>query len=68
MHEEPIVYSADDAVRGFLDGHLDYLAIGSHIVKHPQAVTHPLRPVIAAAPRDDVRPAEPLPLELRPAS
>ncbi|HEX5436706.1 MAG TPA: carbamoyltransferase C-terminal domain-containing protein [Gemmatimonadaceae bacterium] len=51
MHEEPIVYSADDAVRGFLAGHLDFLAIGSHLVAHPQAVTHPLHPVTTAPER-----------------
>jgi carbamoyltransferase len=35
MHEEPIVCSPDDAIRAFLQGNLDYLAIGSMIVKHP---------------------------------
>lgn len=35
MHEEPIVCSPEDAVRAFLDGRLDYLAIGSCLVKHP---------------------------------
>jgi len=34
MHEEPIVCSPEDAVRGFLDGALDYLAIGNLLVKH----------------------------------
>jgi carbamoyltransferase len=33
MHEEPIVCSPSDAIRAFLDGHLDYLAIGSYLVK-----------------------------------
>jgi predicted NodU family carbamoyl transferase len=28
MHEEPIVCTADDAVRAFLDGNLDYLLLG----------------------------------------
>jgi carbamoyltransferase len=63
MHEEPIVYSADDAVRGFLDGHIDYLALGSHIVKHPQTVTHDVRPALLA-PEQDMEHA----LQLRPAS
>lgn len=35
MHEEPIVCSPEDAVRAFLDGGLDYLAIGSFLVKNP---------------------------------
>ena len=35
MHEEPIVCTPDDAVRAFLQGNLDYLAIGGHIVRHP---------------------------------
>lgn len=37
MHEEPIVCSPSDAVRAFLDGRLDYLAIGSFLVKHPES-------------------------------
>jgi len=41
MHEEPIVCSADDCVRAFLDGKLDYLAIGRFIVKHPRAARRP---------------------------
>jgi carbamoyltransferase len=45
MHEEPIVCSADDAVRAFLDGKLDYLVLGDHLVRHPAGVSHPLRPV-----------------------
>jgi carbamoyltransferase len=35
MHEEPIVCSPDDAIRAFLQGNLDYLAIGSFMVAHP---------------------------------
>ncbi len=35
MHEEPIVCSPDDAVRAFLQGNLDYLAIGDFLVAHP---------------------------------
>jgi len=36
MHEEPIVCVPEDAVRSFLRGHLDYLAIGSYIVENPK--------------------------------
>ncbi len=32
MHEEPIVCSPEDAVRSFLQGNLDYLAIGGFVV------------------------------------
>lgn len=45
MHEEPIVNSAHDAVRAFLDGNLDYLALGQHLLRHPQELTHEMRPV-----------------------
>jgi carbamoyltransferase len=54
MHEEPIVCSAHDAVRGFIDGNLDYLALGSHLVRHPAGVQHRLVPV-AEAPRRAAR-------------
>jgi carbamoyltransferase len=37
MHEEPIVCSPDDAVRAFLQGNLDYLAIGDLLVAHPSS-------------------------------
>lgn len=37
MHEEPIVESPQDAVRAFLQGHLDYLALGPFLVRHPNA-------------------------------
>jgi carbamoyltransferase len=36
MHEEPIVCTPDDAVRAFLQGNLDYLAIGDFLVEHPK--------------------------------
>jgi carbamoyltransferase len=36
MHEEPIVCSPDDAVRAFLDGRIDALAIGPHFVENPE--------------------------------
>ena len=32
MHEEPIVCTPEDAVRGFLDGNLDYLSMGPFLV------------------------------------
>jgi len=35
MHEEPIVNSPRDAIRAFLHGNLDYLAIGNLLVRHP---------------------------------
>ena len=34
MHEEPIVCSPHDAVRAFMIGKLDYLAIGNYLVKN----------------------------------
>jgi carbamoyltransferase len=36
MHEEPIVCSPDDAVRAFLEGSVDILAIGSYLIKSKQ--------------------------------
>jgi carbamoyltransferase len=36
MHEEPIVCSPKDAVRAFLQGHLDGLAIGPYFVPSPE--------------------------------
>lgn len=36
MHEEPIVCSPEDAVRAFLLGNVDYLAIGNFLVPHPK--------------------------------
>ncbi len=35
MHEEPIVNSPADAIRAFLQGNLDYLAISNFLVRHP---------------------------------
>ena len=37
MHEEPIVCTPEDAIRAFLLGHLDCLALGPFIAKHPEA-------------------------------
>lgn len=45
MHEEPIVSSADDCLRAFLEGNLDYIAIGPYLIKHPKEITHPIRPI-----------------------
>ena len=36
MHEEPIVCSPRDAVRAFVDGRLDYLALGRFLAVSPQ--------------------------------
>jgi carbamoyltransferase len=52
MHEEPIVATADDAVRAFLAGRIDYLIVGPHLVAHPQRARRPLQPV---APADRAR-------------
>jgi carbamoyltransferase len=46
MHEEPIVCTPEDAVRSFVRGHLDYLAIGPFIVENPM-----LGPVVGRPPR-----------------
>jgi carbamoyltransferase len=37
MHEEPIVCTPEDAIRAFLQGNLDYLAISDFLVAHPAA-------------------------------
>ena len=41
MHEEPIVNGPKDAIRAFLQGNLDYLAIGNFLVKHPSQRERP---------------------------
>ena len=33
MHEEPIVCTPGDAIRGFIDGKLDYLVINNFLIK-----------------------------------
>jgi carbamoyltransferase len=38
MHEEPIVNSPADAIRAFLHGNLDFLAIGNFLVRHPAGI------------------------------
>jgi carbamoyltransferase len=48
MHEEPIVATADDAVRAFLDGRLDYLLLGGHLIAHPRPARRALTPVMLA--------------------
>ena len=37
MHEEPIVCTPRDAIRAFLRGHLDVLAIGPFLVEAPSS-------------------------------
>lgn len=41
MHGEPIVCSPQDAVRSFLDGRLDYLALGNWLLQNPQLTATP---------------------------
>lgn len=36
MHEEPIVCAPEDAIRAFLQGNIDYLAMGPFLVPHPR--------------------------------
>lgn len=48
MHEEPIVCTPRDAVRAFLEGHLDYLAIGNYLVPCPVRTERPTRTAVAA--------------------
>jgi len=35
IHEEPIVYTPEDAIRGFLDAKLDLLSMGPFLVHFP---------------------------------
>ena len=35
IHEEPIVYTPEDAIRGFLDAKLDFLSMGPFLVHFP---------------------------------
>jgi carbamoyltransferase len=54
MHEEPIVCTPQDAVRSFMRGHLDYLAIGPFLVENPQlgpVVGHPPRRAAGGSPQ-----------------
>lgn len=50
MHEEPIVATAEDAVRAFLDGNIDYLVLGRLLVAHPEGTRRPLVPAAAVEP------------------
>ena len=36
MHEEPIVCSPTDAIRAFVDGRIDYLAMGRYLLENPR--------------------------------
>jgi len=45
MHEEPIVCTPSDAIRAFLLGHLDYLAMGRFLARNPK----PLKRVKSAS-------------------
>jgi len=45
IHEEPIVCSPSDAIRAFLSGHLDYLAIGNFLARNPIPHVRQRRPV-----------------------
>jgi carbamoyltransferase len=45
IHEEPIVCTPEDAMRAFKIGHLDYLALGSYVVEHPQIQSRERVPV-----------------------
>jgi carbamoyltransferase len=49
IHEEPIVCTPQDAIRAFKVGHLDYLAIGSFLVRNPRPLER--RPVQAEGSR-----------------
>jgi carbamoyltransferase len=49
MHEEPIVCTPDDAVRAFLQGNLDYLAIGNCLVEHPNKTARSRESALATA-------------------
>lgn len=51
MHEEPIVCTAEDCIRAFLAGNLDYLAIGDQLIRHPQGQSHQLMPLPASVRR-----------------
>jgi carbamoyltransferase len=54
MHEEPIVCTPEDAVRSFVQGNLDYLALGPLLLENPRlgpVVGRPPRRVEGAAPK-----------------
>ena len=39
MHEEPIVCTPSDAIRGFIDGKLDYLVINNFLIKKKSEIS-----------------------------
>ena len=39
LHEEPIMCTPGDAIRAFLQGRIDYLAIGDHLIPNPAIET-----------------------------
>jgi carbamoyltransferase len=43
IHEEPIVCTPDDALRAFIDGELDYLALGNYLLENPRLATRQSR-------------------------
>jgi carbamoyltransferase len=49
MHEEPIVCTPSDALRAFIDGELDYLAMGNFLLEHPRRVSFRERPTAQPA-------------------
>jgi carbamoyltransferase len=55
MHEEPIICSPEDAVRAFLLGNIDYLAIGPFLVPHPKLSENIARREKAGPPRSRER-------------
>jgi len=55
MHEEPIVCSPFDAIRAFLAGHLDYLAIGNYLIEHQLSNEKPNKPKPQKKPSEIMR-------------
>lgn len=51
IHEEPIVCSPADALRAFIDGELDYLALGNYLLENPR-LAHRHERRRNAAPRE----------------
>jgi carbamoyltransferase len=49
MHEEPIVCSPGDAIRGFIDGGLDSLALGNFLLLNPKAAARRQGPAGASS-------------------
>jgi carbamoyltransferase len=55
IHEEPIVTSADDALRSFFEAGLDYLALGDCLVSRQENVVAEIRYLRASAARSGQR-------------